>query len=57
MIRKASVFLAAMGMGVLAATQWPDIRRYLKIKQLSVGKGHPQNVPAKGRIKYPQHGS
>jgi hypothetical protein len=31
-----------------------DIRRYLKIKQLSRGGGHPENVPATGRSAYPK---
>ena len=41
-------------LALLAASQWADIRRYFKIKQLSLGQGHPANVPAKGRAAYPQ---
>ena len=40
------------GVTLLVASQWADIRRYLKIKQLSTG--HPENVPAGGRTAYPQ---
>jgi hypothetical protein len=46
-----------LGPAVLAlvvVSQWPDIRRYFKIKQLSLGQGHPANVPASGRVMYPQ---
>jgi hypothetical protein len=51
-IRKASLFVTAVAVGLVAASQWPDIRRYLKIKQLSTGQGHPEKVPAKGRARY-----
>ena len=47
----------ALAAGVLAAMivagQWPDIKRYVKIKQMSYGSGHPENVPAHGRTSYP----
>jgi hypothetical protein len=39
-------------LGLLIAAQWPDIRRYLKIKQLSQGQGHPENVPVGGTGAY-----
>jgi hypothetical protein len=54
MIRKALPVLAFAGVTLLVASQWSDIRRYLKIKQLSTGQGHPENVPAEGRAAYPQ---
>ncbi|HEY1915471.1 MAG TPA: hypothetical protein VGH27_07840 [Streptosporangiaceae bacterium] len=31
-----------------------DIRRYVKIKQLSQGTGHPENVPVTGKSAYPK---
>lgn len=31
-----------------------DIRRYVKIKQMSRGGGHPENVPVSGRSAYPK---
>ena len=45
MIHKAWLLLIPAALGLLIASQWPDIRRYLKIKQLSQGQGHPENVP------------
>jgi len=54
MVRKALPLVVATGVALLAASQWADIKRYLKIKQLSVRQGHPENVPAAGRKAYPQ---
>jgi hypothetical protein len=54
MIRKALPILVSAGVTLLLVSQWSDIRRYLRIKQLSTGRGHPQNVPAEGRKSYPQ---
>ncbi len=53
MIRRA-VWLIAVVLGALAATQRQDIIRYIKIKQMSAGMGHPENVPAEGSTAYPQ---
>jgi uncharacterized protein DUF6893 len=53
-IRKARLFLVPTALGLLITSQWPDISRYLKIRQLSQGNGHPQNVPLKGTKAYPQ---
>ena len=54
MVRKALRLVVPAGVVLLAASQWTDIKRYLKIKQLSVRQGHPVNVPAAGRKAYPQ---
>jgi hypothetical protein len=54
MLGKALGLAIPAGLALLVASQWPDIRRYVKIKQLSVGAGHPENVPAGGRTAYPQ---
>jgi hypothetical protein len=54
MLGKVVLVLAAAAGGALTVSQWPDIRRYVKIKQLSMGSGHPQNVPAVGATAYPQ---
>ena len=54
MPRKLVLWLTAMAGGLLIAGQWPDIRRYAKIKMLSVGDGHPGNVPVAGRTSYPR---
>ena len=57
MIRKAVGGLVPALLGAFAASQWRDLRRYLKIKQMSVGQGHPENVPAAGSTVYPQAGN
>lgn len=31
-----------------------DIVRYIKIKRISKGQGHPELVPVQGRKSYPQ---
>ena len=46
--------LAATGLTV--AVQRHDIVRYLKIKQMSWGDGHPEIVPASGATSYPAPG-
>jgi hypothetical protein len=33
-------------------TQRQDIVRYLKIKQMSMGDDHPENIPAAGSQSY-----
>lgn len=55
MIRKVLLVLILAALGLLITGQRPDIRRYLKIRQLSRGDGHPQNVPLRGTMAYPQH--
>lgn len=54
MFGKALRVLIPAGVLLLVASQWTDIVRYLKIKQLSQGSGHPEIVPAEGRRAYPQ---
>ena len=46
MVRKAVLLLIPLAAAGIAASQWQDITRYLKIKQMSRGNGHPENVPA-----------
>jgi hypothetical protein len=53
-IRKALLLLISAALGLLITSQWPDIRRYLKIRQLSQDPGHPQNVPVRGTKAYSQ---
>jgi hypothetical protein len=48
-VRKALWFLIPAALGALIASQWQDAARYMKIKQMSYGQGHPENVPASGR--------
>jgi hypothetical protein len=42
--------LAVVGLAVTLQRQ--DIIRYLRIKQMSLGEGHPEVVPASGAIRY-----
>jgi hypothetical protein len=53
--RRVLLFPVAVALGGLIATQWQDAMRYVKIKQMSYGNGHPENVPARGRAAYLQH--
>lgn len=55
MVGKALRVLVPAGVTLFVASQWTDIVRYLKIKQLSAGRGHPELVPVEGRKAYPQH--
>jgi hypothetical protein len=55
--RKAALLLIPTALGAMAAWGWPDISRYLKIKQMSYGNGHPENVPVRGRESYPHPSS
>lgn len=52
MIGKAVRLLIPAGVGLVIVSQWPDIVRYLKIRQMSRGDGHPENVPAEGTQGY-----
>jgi hypothetical protein len=54
MVRKALGLLVPAAIGALVASQWKEIARYLKIKQMSAGDGHPQAVPAAGSHGYPE---
>lgn len=53
-MKKALWLAIPAALAALIVTQWQDIIRYLKIKQISMGQGHPENVPAQGRIAYPE---
>ncbi|MGI9005468.1 MAG: DUF6893 family small protein [Streptosporangiaceae bacterium] len=47
------LLVGALAAGALAiASQRKDIGRYLKIKQMSLGTGHPEVVPAGGSQSY-----
>jgi hypothetical protein len=49
--------LGVLGVAVLAVlSQRQDIARYLKIKRMSRGPGHPEVVPADGLHSYPGPG-
>ena len=57
MMRKTLVFMLPMAGAWLVASQWKEINRYLKIKQMSAGDGHPESVPAGGSLGYDQPGA
>jgi hypothetical protein len=59
MMRKILVIGALAGAGLAMASQRHDIVRYLRIKQMSAGEGHPEIVPARGSWLYraPGHGA
>jgi hypothetical protein len=55
MARKALRLLIPASVVIVAASQWREIARYLKISQMSRGDGHPQLVPVSGQHSYPGH--
>jgi hypothetical protein len=46
-----AVAVAALAAAVLANRQ--DITRYIRIRQMSSGRGHPEYVPVEGHHAYP----
>jgi hypothetical protein len=52
-IRKVLLFVIPLAAAGLAASQRQEIVRYLKVKQMSSGTGHPENVPVSGSHAYP----
>ena len=56
MTRKVFLFVAALAGAGLIASQRQEIIRYLKVKQMSSGTGHPENVPVSGSHAYPDPG-
>ena len=55
MARKAALLLVPALFAALVGSQWQDIMRYVKIRRMSMGQGHPEYVPAEGTKAYPQH--
>jgi hypothetical protein len=56
MIRKILAIAGVLAAAWLVVTQRHEVVRYLKIKQMSTGGGHPGNVPVGGTHAYPQPG-
>jgi hypothetical protein len=56
-MRRTLLFIIPLAGAWLVASQWQDIARYLKIKQISAGAGHPESVPAGGSHRYDQPGA
>ncbi len=53
MMARKALFLLPITVVGLAASQWREISRYIKLRQMSSGSGHPQNVPVEGQHSYP----
>jgi hypothetical protein len=55
MIRKLLKISIPAAADILVARQWPEIRRFVKLRQMSEGQGHPEHVPMQGTQAYPKH--
>jgi hypothetical protein len=55
-MRKVWLLAGLVGAAVIVRNQRQDAARYIKIKQMSRGSGHPENVPAGGTHVYPAAG-
>ena len=51
-MRKALWLVIPVALGAAIAGGWHDIIRFAKIKQISLGSGHPEVVPAEGKHSY-----
>ena len=49
MIRQARLLLNSAALSLLTTSQWPDISRHLKIRQLSQGHGHTRTFRSRGQ--------
>jgi hypothetical protein len=56
MARKVFGFGFALAGAWLIASQRQEIIRYLKVRKMSSGTGHPENVPVSGAHAYPDPG-
>jgi hypothetical protein len=56
MMGKVLLFGVVVGATLALVSQRQDVARYVKIKQMSLGRGFPQNVPAEGQHRYPDAG-
>ncbi len=52
--RKVFGVMVPVVLTLLVASTWDDLIRFLKIKRMDAGPGHPEFVPAEGRKAYPQ---
>jgi hypothetical protein len=55
-MRRTLLLAGLVGVALIVRSQRQDAVRYLKIKQMSMGGGHPENVPAGGSHGYPTAG-
>jgi hypothetical protein len=56
MIRKVLLLGIPLAGAGLIASQRQEITRYVKLRQMSSGTGHPENVPVSGSHAYPDPG-
>ncbi|HXW46117.1 MAG TPA: hypothetical protein VEL03_15120 [Streptosporangiaceae bacterium] len=56
MMGKVLLFGLLAGATIALVSQRQDVARYIKIKQMSLGRGFPQYVPAEGQHRYPAPG-
>lgn len=54
MIKKVAGLAMLLAIGAAIATGWSDIKRFVKIRQVSAEPARPDKVPAEGRTAYPQ---
>ena len=54
---KAFGILVLGALGAFVALSWRDIVRYFRIEEMDWGNGHPEVVPARGRITYLNNGA
>jgi len=56
MVGKVLLLGALAAAAFVLVSQRQDVARYVKIKQMSLGRGFPQYVPAEGQHRYPAPG-
>ena len=52
-MRTTMAVATAAIIAAVIASQRQDIVRYIRIRQMSAGQGHPELVPVEGRAAYP----
>ena len=57
MIRKMLWHSFPAVLGALVASNWQDAFRYIRMREISIGRGHPEVVPVEGRTAYVQDAS
>ncbi len=54
MIKKVFGLTVVLALAAAIVGGWSDIKRFVKIRQVSGEPAHPEMVPAEGRTAYPQ---
>ena len=55
MIKNTFKLLVVAGLGLAVAYGWQDIKRFVKIRQISASGAHPEQIPVHGRTVYPRN--